>query len=116
MNAGDGANPKVSVIVPSYNHERFLRQRIDSILNQTYRDFELIVLDDASTDHSGGLLQELLQEVRQPSRIQLVLGKENSGSVFKQWNRGIALARGQYAWIALAKRPHGRGVRVVCPL
>ena len=44
--------PKVSVIVPCYNHARFLEQRIDSILNQTYQDFELILLDDHSTDDS----------------------------------------------------------------
>jgi glycosyltransferase involved in cell wall biosynthesis len=101
MDTDDAAKPKVSVIVPSYNHERFLQQRIDSILNQTYRDFELIILDDASTDRSPELLEELLQkEDRRHPRIQLVLAHRNSQSVFKQWNSGIALARGQYVWIA----------------
>jgi GT2 family glycosyltransferase len=42
--------PNVSVIVSNYNHARFLRQRIDSVLGQTYQDFELILLDDCSTD------------------------------------------------------------------
>lgn len=42
--------PKVSVITPNYNHARYLHQRLDSILNQTFQDFELIILDDASTD------------------------------------------------------------------
>ena len=44
--------PKVSVVVPNYNHARFLRQRIASVLGQTYRDFEMILLDDCSTDES----------------------------------------------------------------
>jgi len=95
------ARPKVSVIVPSYNHERFLPQRLDSILRQTYRDFELIILDDASTDRSPQVLEELLRnEDRRHPRIQLLLAQRNSQSVFKQWNRGIALARGEYIWIA----------------
>jgi len=101
MDADATAKPRVSVIVPSYNHEKFLRQRIDSILGQTYRDFELIILDDASTDHSPQLLEELLrQEERRHPRIQLLLAERNSQSVFKQWNSGIALARGEYIWIA----------------
>jgi len=101
MDPDDRPKPKVSVVVPSYNHERFLRQRIDSILNQTYRDFELIILDDASTDHSPQLLEELLRpQQRRYPRIQLILAHRNSQSVFKQWNSGIALARGEYIWIA----------------
>jgi glycosyltransferase involved in cell wall biosynthesis len=50
-------NPKVSVIVPNYNHARFLRQRIDSILAQTFKDFELILLDDDSKDESLAILR-----------------------------------------------------------
>ena len=49
--------PTVSVIVPNYNHARYLRRRIDSILAQTYRDFELILLDDGSTDESRSILR-----------------------------------------------------------
>jgi len=52
------AMPKVSIIVPSYNHGRFLRQRLDSILQQTCQDFEVFVLDDASTDNTREVLAE----------------------------------------------------------
>ena len=56
--------PRVSVIVPNYNHARFLDERIGSVLAQTYRDFELILLDDLSTDESRAVLEkyrELIQ-------------------------------------------------------
>lgn len=89
--------PKVSVIVPNYNHEAFLAQRIDSILNQTYQDFELILIDDCSTDNSRDVLS-LYKE--HPKVTHLIFNETNSGSPFKQWNKGIQLARGEYIWIA----------------
>ncbi len=88
--------PKVSIIVPSYNHGRFLRQRMDSLLRQTYRDFEVVVLDDASSDDS----RQVLQEYSGCPCVQLILRRENGGSVFRQWNAGVSLARGEYVWIA----------------
>jgi glycosyltransferase involved in cell wall biosynthesis len=51
--------PAVSVIVPNYNHARFLRRRIDTILGQTFPDFELILLDDCSTDNSRDILSPI---------------------------------------------------------
>ncbi|MGH9718175.1 MAG: glycosyltransferase family 2 protein [Candidatus Acidiferrales bacterium] len=89
--------PTVSIIVPNYNHARFLRQRIDSILAQTYQDFELILLDDCSTDDSAAILREYASH---PRVTQLVFNETNSGSTFKQWNKGVRLARGKYVWIA----------------
>jgi glycosyltransferase involved in cell wall biosynthesis len=89
--------PKVSVIVPNYNHARYLQQRMDSILNQTYQDFELILLDDYSTDNSREIL---LSYKNHPKVSQVVLNVVNSGSVFRQWEKGIALAKGEYVWIA----------------
>ena len=89
--------PKVSVIVPNYNHANYLQQRIDSILNQTYQDFELILLDDCSTDNSRELLSEYANH---PKVTYCIFNKENSGSTFKQWNKGIELAQGEYIWIA----------------
>ena len=88
--------PTVSVIVPNYNHARFLRQRINTILAQTFRDFELILLDDCSTDESRSILREYASD----PRIRLDFNDANSGSTFKQWNKGVRLARGKYVWLA----------------
>jgi hypothetical protein len=88
--------PKVSVIVPNYNHARFLRQRIDTILAQTFQDFDLILLDDCSTDESRSILREYASD----PRVQLEFNDSNSGSTFKQWNKGVRLAQGKYIWIA----------------
>lgn len=88
--------PPVSIIVPNYNHARFLKQRIDSILNQTFQDFELILLDDASTDDSRSILSSYASD----PRVRIEFNETNSGSPFKQWNKGVRLARGKYVWIA----------------
>jgi glycosyltransferase involved in cell wall biosynthesis len=91
------SNPQVSVIVPNYNHAKFLRARLDSILNQTFQDFELILLDDCSTDTSV----EILQLYAGQSRVShFVVNDQNSGSPFVQWERGLVLARGEFIWIA----------------
>ena len=89
--------PKVSVIVPNYNHAPYLKERIDSILNQTYQDFELILLDDCSTDNSRDIL---LSYKDNPHVTQIVFNETNSGSPFAQWNKGIELAKGEWIWIA----------------
>jgi len=89
-------HPKISAIVPNYNHARFLGERIDSILSQTFGDLELIILDDASTDGSHHVLAQYYAR----PRIRIVVNTKNTGAAFPQWNRGIALARGEYVWIA----------------
>jgi glycosyltransferase involved in cell wall biosynthesis len=88
--------PKISVIVPNYNHARFLRRRIDTILGQTFRDFELILLDDCSTDDSRSILREYSFD----PRVRCEFNDQNSGSTFKQWNKGVRFAQGTYVWIA----------------
>jgi glycosyltransferase involved in cell wall biosynthesis len=88
--------PTISVIVPNYNHARYLRRRIDSILTQTYQDFELVLLDDCSTDSS----REILATYADNTKVRLVYNTENSGSVFRQWNKGVRMALGRYVWIA----------------
>ena len=89
--------PKVTIIVPNYNHASYLNQRIDSILNQTYQDFELILLDDCSTDNSREIL---LRYSKHPKVRHCVFNEQNSGSTFMQWNKGIELAQGKFIWIA----------------
>ena len=90
--------PKVTVIVPNYNHARFLPRRLDSILAQTYQDFEVLYLDDASTDSSADVFAPYASN----PRIRALCNAENSGSPFKQWNKGAQNARGEYLWIAEA--------------
>jgi len=89
--------PKVSVVIPNYNHERYLPQRIESVLQQTYQDIEILLLDDCSPDSSRVVIEKY---AAQDSRIHVVFNEHNSGSTFKQWNKAFALVRGQYIWIA----------------
>lgn len=91
---------RVSVIVPNYNYARHLRARLASIFEQTAPVFEVIVLDDASTDDSLEVIETVRAEYGRD--IRLVVNDENSGSAFAQWRRGLALARGDYVWIAEA--------------
>ena len=89
--------PAVSVIIPSYNHAPFLKQRIDSVINQTFQDFEIILLDDCSSDNS----REIIESYRAHPRVKhIVYNPENSGSAFKQWSKGISLVKGNWIWIA----------------
>ena len=89
--------PLVSVIVPNYNHAAFLPQRLDSILNQTWRDFELLILDDASTDDSMTIIRRY--EAAHPTRVRVIANERNSGNVFRQWRKGIEAASGDLIWI-----------------
>ncbi|WP_259384134.1 glycosyltransferase family 2 protein, partial [Bacillus thuringiensis] len=94
---------KISVIIPNYNYEKYLPDRIESILNQTYPLYELIFLDDASTDHSVSTFKKLLsKENKTHLKVQQIINDKNSGSVFKQWIKGVSAAIGDYIWIAEA--------------
>ena len=87
----------VSVIIPTYCHAPYLRQRIDSVLAQSYPDFEVVLLDDCSTDGS----REVIERYRNHPRIkQIVYNDRNGGSAFAQWRKGFALTQGEYIWIA----------------
>ena len=89
--------PKVSIIIPNYNHARYLKQRIDSVLSQDFQDFEIIILDDCSLDES----KELIITYSKSDKVQkCIFNSKNSGSTFKQWKKGIKLAKGEYIWIA----------------
>jgi glycosyltransferase involved in cell wall biosynthesis len=91
------SNPLVSVIVPNYNHAPYLRKRLDSILEQSFQDYELILLDDCSSDGSVEILNEY---AKKRVNTQLVINKTNSGSPFFQWKKGVELAKGEFIWIA----------------
>ena len=82
---------KVSVIIPVYNVEKYLRECIDSILNQTLRDLELICVDDGSTD---GSLEILHEYEKADSRVK-VLTQHNMGAGAAR-NKGLAIATGEY--------------------
>lgn len=87
----------VSVIIPNYNHGKFLEQRIRSVLDQTYENIELIILDDKSTDNSV----DVIENFRHHEKVSnVIINETNSGSTFKQWERGIMEARGEWIWIA----------------
>lgn len=90
----------VSVVVPNYNYARHLRERLESIFSQTHPVYELIVLDDASTDDSISVVRDVCGQHRR--RIKFIENPENSGSVFKQWAKGVREASGEFVWIAEA--------------
>ena len=89
--------PTVSIIIPNYNHAQYLKQRIDSVLSQTFQDFEVIILDDCSPDDS----KEVIEAYRgHPKVAHIIYNDTNSGSTFKQWEKGLELAKGEWIWIA----------------
>lgn len=87
----------VSVIIPNYNHGPFLRERFESVLNQTYQNFEVIILDDYSDDSSRDVIESVKTN---PKISDIVYNNQNSGSPFVQWRKGIELAKGDFVWIA----------------
>ena len=90
-------SPLVSVIIPNYNQARFLDERIQTVLNQTYQNFEVIILDDKSTDNSVEVINKYKDN---PHVSHIVVNEENSGSPFKQWHKGFELSKGKWIWIA----------------
>lgn len=88
--------PLVSVVVPNFNHRRFLPERMRSIFAQSYRNLEVIFLDDGSTD--GSL--EWLRSQSSPFPLRVIANETNGGRVFRQWQRGVEEARGDFVWIA----------------
>jgi glycosyltransferase involved in cell wall biosynthesis len=79
---------RVSVIIPTYNHAEYLPEALDSVLNQTYEDYEIIVVDDGSTDNTKDIMKPYLHEIH-------YIHQENSGPS-KARNNGIRISSGQY--------------------
>ena len=89
--------PLISIIIPNYNHSKYLEQRLESVFNQTYSNFEVILLDDCSTDASREILSRFIKNAKV---THCVFNTKNTGNTFKQWAKGIALAKGDFIWIA----------------
>lgn len=83
--------PEVSIIIPVYNNEQYIEKCIQSVLNQTFENFEVIVINDGSTDKSGEILEKLNRE---DSRIILIEQKNQGVAVAR--NRGMNKATGKY--------------------
>ena len=84
--------PKVSVLMPTYNCAAFLKESIESILTQTFKDFEFIIINDGSTDASNNIINEY---VKQDSRIKYFVNEKNIGLI-KTLNFGLTKASGEY--------------------
>ncbi|WP_166921710.1 glycosyltransferase family 2 protein [Flavobacterium poyangense] len=91
---------KVSIIVPSYNHGEFLFDRLYSILNQTYKDWEVIIIDDQSTDNSVWIISDFLAKNADFRVKYFIINDKNSGTGYSSWQKGISLAETEYIWIA----------------
>jgi glycosyltransferase involved in cell wall biosynthesis len=100
------ANKNVSVIIPNYNYQDFILERIDSILLQTYPISQLIILDDASTDNSVDIINRKIEDIKNEfSNIEVVFIRNeinSGGCVFSQWQKGLEKVTGDYFWIAEA--------------
>ncbi|MCK4437269.1 glycosyltransferase [bacterium] len=83
-------NPKVTVLMSVYNGEEYLKEAIDSILNQTFKDFEFVTVNDGSTDRTAEILQSY-----QDHRIKIINNERNVG-LTKSLNKGLKMARGEY--------------------
>ena len=91
---------RISVVVPSYNYARYMRQRLASVFAQGHPVLEVVVLDDASADDSVAEARAVALEWDR--QVRVVAQTRNSGSVFRQWQRAVNEAKGDWLWIAEA--------------
>jgi glycosyltransferase involved in cell wall biosynthesis/2-polyprenyl-3-methyl-5-hydroxy-6-metoxy-1,4-benzoquinol methylase/GT2 family glycosyltransferase/organic radical activating enzyme len=89
----------VSVVIPNYNCEKYLAERLQSVISQTYKPHEIIFLDDASTDKGVEVARRILQG--SGIKYRIIENKNNEGA-FNQWVKGFQLAEGEFVWIAEA--------------
>ena len=88
-------NPIVSVIIPCYNYEKFLAKAVESVINQTFKDFEIIIVNDGSKDNSKEVAEDLVIKYRNEIHIRLI-NQPNSGQPAISRNNGIKVAKGEY--------------------
>lgn len=96
---------KVTAVIPNYNYENYILERIDSVLFQTYKVSELIILDDVSKDNSVEVIEKKVEEIKQDYKdlsVKFIKNKKNSGNVFKQWAKSFEVANNEYIWICEA--------------
>ena len=91
---------KLTIIIPSYNHGEFLIDRLETIYNQTYKDWEAIIIDDKSTDDSVAIIEKFLNNNPDFNIKYFIVNENNSGSGYNSWKKGIELAETKYIWIA----------------
>ncbi len=91
---------KVSIIIPSFNHSKFLVKRLETIANQSFKDWEAIIIDDKSTDASVQIIEKFLEDNPIFKIKYFIKNSENSGSGYYSWKKGIELAQTEYIWIA----------------
>lgn len=96
------ASLRITAVIPNYNYARYLDERIDSILCQTYPVSEIIILDDCSQDNSVQVIEKRINNNTTGIPIRFIRNEKNSGSVFAQWQKAFNLAKGDYVWIAEA--------------
>src|SRR5690606_20454707 len=90
----------VAAIIPNYNYRDCLPERIESVVNQTYKPDQVLLLDDASSDGSQDAIGEIARRFR--PYVATRFNMENSGSPFPQWEAGARLSSSKYIWIAEA--------------
>src|SRR5215831_13102998 len=83
--------PCVSVVLPVYNGEKYLAEALDSILQQTFNDYELIVIDDGSTDRSSAIIESYVKKDR-----RVIVHRQDNCGLIMSLNQGSSLARGKY--------------------
>ena len=93
---------KISVVVPNYNYSKFMHQRLYSIMSQNYKLHEIIILDDCSSDDSIEVIDKMVKKIKKYVNVKTIYNEKNSGSAFKQWEKGFKEATGDYVWIAEA--------------
>lgn len=96
----DPGLPSVSVVLPSYNYAGYMAERLGSILDQTCPVFEVIVIDDASSDGSAEAARRIARD--RGRDITLIVNDRRAGSPFPNWRKGARMARGDLIWIAEA--------------
>lgn len=88
----ENSNPLVSVIMPAYNSEKYISEAIESILDQSFKDFEFIIIDDGSTDETW----DIIQKYKMKNQRIIAVKNEINLKMTKALNKGINLARGEY--------------------